>query len=196
MCDFDDLKTCAGCGESKGLFAFGAHKMGRNGKRSKCRECRKIEAAERNAKPEVKARTARVKKAYRATHAEEHAAYNRGWSEANPARTAATSKKWRDANRDHVRAKALKYARDNPARRSANQTKRHADQLLRTPAWSNPRKILGWYMAAGLSGLQVDHVIPLRGKLVSGLHVHNNLQLLTAMANRVKYNNFDVERQC
>jgi hypothetical protein len=36
-------------------------------------------------------------------------------------------------------------------------------------------------------------VIPLRGKLVSGLHVHNNLQVLPQSKNRKKHNCFEVE---
>lgn len=38
---------------------------------------------------------------------------------------------------------------------------------------------------------EIDHLIPLQGELVSGLHVHSNLQLLPAYANRLKSNKYD-----
>ena len=37
----------------------------------------------------------------------------------------------------------------------------------------------------------VDHVIPLSGETVSGLHVHTNLQIMGALANKVKSNVFE-----
>ena len=39
-------------------------------------------------------------------------------------------------------------------------------------------------------GMEVDHIIPLNGKLVSGLHTIGNLQYLTPNANRSKSNKF------
>ncbi len=37
----------------------------------------------------------------------------------------------------------------------------------------------------------VDHVIPLQGKNVSGLHIPANLQILTATANMKKGNKYE-----
>lgn len=191
-----EMKTCTGCGASKPLDCFGAHKIGLNGRRSRCRVCRAAEAAERNARPEVKAQNAATKTAYRASHRDEHAEYNRGWNARNPGRRAATCLKWSRSNPETVKANSRAYALANQAARTALQNKRHANKLLRTPAWANLRKIKGWYIAAGRQGLQVDHIIPLQGKLVSGLHVHTNLQLLTPEANRRKHNTFKVTAAC
>jgi hypothetical protein len=62
----------------------------------------------------------------------------------------------------------------------------------RVPPWADIGKIKEVYKLARQLGMTVDHVIPLRGKYVSGLHVHNNLQLLPAAVNFSKGNKFEV----
>jgi hypothetical protein len=39
-------------------------------------------------------------------------------------------------------------------------------------------------------GVSIDHIVPLCGQLVSGLHVHNNIQFLTTKENGRKHNSF------
>jgi len=58
----------------------------------------------------------------------------------------------------------------------------------RTPLWADKDKIAAIYKEAKRVGMSVDHDIPLRGKLVSGLHVENNLVLLPLSQNISKGN--------
>lgn len=75
--------------------------------------------------------------------------------------------------------------------------RRNAQKLKTTPIWLNKQQIeniQSFYNEAALltitTGIkyQVDHIIPLRGKNVSGLHVPWNLQVITAKANNIKGN--------
>lgn len=77
-------------------------------------------------------------------------------------------------------------------------TKNTADYLARrkaaTPRWSDLQAIAEIYQKARQMSAEtgiihhVDHIYPLRGKAVSGLHVPANLQILTATANLKKGN--------
>ena len=77
--------------------------------------------------------------------------------------------------------------------------KRRAAKLQRQVSWADKAVIAAIYKEARRltkeTGLphHVDHEIPLRGKLVSGLHVHNNLRIITAISNIEKGNRFEVE---
>jgi hypothetical protein len=67
-----------------------------------------------------------------------------------------------------------------------NATKAKYELKQQTPPWADLDKIREFYELAALSDLTVDHIIPLCGYIVSGLHVHTNLQLLTKSENCAK----------
>lgn len=75
---------------------------------------------------------------------------------------------------------------------TARQAKYKASKTLRTPKWVDyyqELEILDFYNKCP-KGYHVDHIIPLQGELVSGLHVLNNLQYLPAKENIAKNNRF------
>lgn len=69
----------------------------------------------------------------------------------------------------------------------ARQSKYRAAKLERTPSWANISSIKRFYDNCQV-GMHVDHIVPLQGELVCGLHVENNLQYLTAKENCSKGN--------
>lgn len=85
----------------------------------------------------------------------------------------------------------------NRGRYNASKAKRRAIKLQRTTKWltiTDFDKIKEYYIYANLfsktSGIQydVDHIIPLQGKNISGLHVPENLTIITAIENDRKGN--------
>ncbi len=106
---------------------------------------------------------------------------------------------WRSRNRLLSRENSKAWNRANKAKKNAHTKKREATKLNRTPKWLTSLhfdQIEVFYQEAQriteLPGIKmnVDHIVPLQGKNVSGLHVPWNLQVITAVANYTKHNNY------
>lgn len=88
---------------------------------------------------------------------------------------------------------------DRPALIRFRANKRRAAKLQRTPPWADLDAMRAIYAEAHRlthetgTPHHVDHEIPLQGELVSGLHVHTNLQILTGSENSKKRNRFEVQ---
>lgn len=65
-------------------------------------------------------------------------------------------------------------------------------KINRTPSWSDLDKIKEIYLNCPYDH-HVDHIIPLQGERVSGLHVPENLQYLPARENLSKGNRYIIE---
>jgi len=76
---------------------------------------------------------------------------------------------------------------ENKLKRVASTNKRRAIKLKAIPKWCNLDRIKEIYKNCP-KGYHVDHIVPLQGKNVCGLHVENNLQYLTAEQNIAKGN--------
>ncbi len=97
-------------------------------------------------------------------------------------------------NPSYIRGKVAKWRSDNPAKIREWVANRKAAQLQATPAWANRKYISIWYAFAksetDRTGMQVDvdHIVPLKGKTVCGLHNEHNMQLLFSNENNIKGN--------
>ena len=134
-----------------------------------------------NNKPETKARVAE-------------------WHAANRDRVAAARKRWAEKNKEKGLENSRRYAKENPEWKAAQCAKRRSRKLRACPPWLTKEQfdeIECFYMEAKRLFKEtnvphhVDHIVPLQGKLVSGLHVPWNLQVITASANVKKNNRYE-----
>ena len=102
---------------------------------------------------------------------------------------------WRNENKETVKKARDKWSSNNKHKLREKGMRRYISQTQQTPTWLNKGykvEIEGFYLFCQLfKGFQVDHIVPIRGKNVSGMHVPWNLQILTAEQNRAKSNFFN-----
>jgi len=105
---------------------------------------------------------------------------------------------------DHEKSKRLQLIRQKKRLPKAAEyaATRRAMKLQRTPSWLteiDKERIQNEYKLAALQTKltgelwHVDHVIPLQGKLVSGLHVPSNLKAIRGKENISKHNRFEIK---
>lgn len=103
-------------------------------------------------------------------------------------------REWRAKNPGHagVREARRRYKLGNPDQVSFGVAQRRASKLQRTPKWLTADDLWMMREAYGLAKLRnklfefkwhVDHIVPLQGATVSGLHVPWNLRVIPAVAN-------------
>lgn len=119
------------------------------------------------------------------------------YRKANPETTKAAVDNWRKYNPEKRKASSLSYYHRNKEKYIAKAAARRAKKLQAMPSWldeSDLKAIETLYKQsikmnkeAGKIVSHVDHIIPLQGKNVSGLHVPWNLQLMNAIENLRKH---------
>lgn len=94
--------------------------------------------------------------------------------------------------KERARVAGPAWAKANPGKVLARSNRYRAAKLKACPSWADSEAIERIYaLAAAISeatGVRhhVDHIVPLQGKIVRGLHVDNNLQILPAAHNQSK----------
>lgn len=138
----------------------------------------------------------------------------KAWYEKNKEYLKEVSKQWNKDNKEKIavkrsnlsekakinRAKAqARWRANNRDKANALKAKRRCELINATPSWvddTHLKDIESVYICSKLFSMytgekyHVDHIIPLKGKNVSGLHVYENLQILPAKENMRKNNSF------
>lgn len=185
------MKVCRLCSRTLPLSEFGPHKATRDRLKHECYSCKREQS-----------------KTHYQANRDVRLAQTASWSASNPDKVRAAGKKYREGNTGKTRAKALEYYhshkaqqrernrewyRRNPDWERAKMAGRRSGIKASTPRWANRNAILAVYkLARGMRqmGLEVhvDHIVPLNHRLVCGLHVEHNLQVLSARDNSSKGN--------
>ncbi len=183
------MKTCCKCKQSLPPEMFYKNKARKDNLSDECKECNK-EYYKHNYSKNKKKVIARVM----------------NWAKKNPEKTINKIRKWQQNNPEKVEKAIVKYRSNNPDRvkesnrkskrkrvilglRAAENAKRRAALLQRILPGTDLKAIEKVYINCP-PGMTVDHIVPLQGKTISGLHKVENLQYLTLSENSSKTNKY------
>jgi len=189
------MRLCVTCKAQKPLSEFYKRKDSPDGYRNDCKECRKTFSL-KNHYENQEQRKARFRAAYEKRKSENpnlsaeiYARYRESSLE--------KSKQYYQDNIEERRAKQRHWSKTNRGIANALGRKYKLKKAKATPLWLTPEQLYNmqctYNVAAQLSKTSsqkwhVDHIVPIRGKDVCGLHVPWNLQVLPAKMNMQKGN--------
>lgn len=119
------------------------------------------------------------------------------WKLANKVKVAEYDKQWQQQNKDKKAKNYKNWQVNNRAKVNSYNSYRRALELQATPSWLTESQKLHIECRYSLATMfsnntgepyHVDHIIPLNGKTVCGLHVPWNLQVIPAKENLRKSN--------
>lgn len=204
------MKRCPRCGETKTLDSFPRCTSRADGVYGHCKSChRDKQRARRLNEPErVKflkqldtlkhyAKRVEAKRAKYQRNKDAILAAQRDYAQRNKEKVAESKRRYYANNRDAVLAYHKRYYRQNPEKVMAWNTKRMEAIVRATPEWADLALVKRIYLlrdqyAEWFGGeWHVDHIVPLRGKTVCGLHVAWNLNVIRAEDNFAKQAKFN-----
>lgn len=172
------MRVCSKCGEHKAVDEFYRQAGCKDGLRPECKSCYR----------------SRVK-ANRENNLEATRETKRRYYQANADAIKKKSTTWQELNRDKSRAKQRAYYSRNKHDYLERKSRYRARTREATPAWSNAEIVQSFYQAVvilnshgGPVKYSVDHIVPLRNKLVCGLHAHTNMTIIPLPQNKAKNN--------
>lgn len=165
--EFSTTKKCSRCGVVKSTSFFYVDRSKNSGFKSSCKPC-----------------SPKKKKTYRPVCDEKY----RAKRAENYLR-----------NAEKIKARVSAYAKANPDKERERSAKRYAAKLQRTLTLTKEQKtalktiysFAEWVSKKTGSQHHVDHIVPLKGKNMSGLHVPWNLRVISEKENLRKKNKVD-----
>jgi hypothetical protein len=126
------------------------------------------------------------------------------WNRENKEKLNIASKNYYHRNKDtqefkdNNSRKTREWHKNNPSKVLEQSSRKRASKLKRIPSWLTNVDLFEmqciYVYAKSLNNVglnyHVDHIIPLRGKQISGLHIATNLQVIPATDNLIKSNTF------
>lgn len=189
------MKKCSTCQQILELKRFGSNRSKPDGLNSCCKQCvRARQFRNYHSNPQ---KCQQITKRWRSRNKERLTEYSKSYWTTNKDRLGARAKEYYQQNKEKLKEYAKKWKLANRARATAVENERRARQLKATPRWLTSQQkgwIQEWYNLAKWQECHyggkwhVDHIVPLRGKNVSGLHVPWNLQVIPAIENIRKGN--------
>lgn len=186
-------KKCTKCGIDQPLQNFPPRKSRKDGRCSHCHACNRGKTKLwKEANPERALALSRERFANNrdAANAGRAARYVEAMKDHEKrAKHNKSSGQWRLNHPDRAAKNASDWCRNNPDLNTARASRYRASKLMATPAWVEPDDLLPAYREARAKTVEtgilhhVDHIVPLKGKTVCGLHVPWNLRAIPAIEN-------------
>jgi hypothetical protein len=194
-----NTKQCRACREVKSVTDFHRYSRSKDGLKPICKPCNVAAAksyVQRNAE-----KVAAYQAEWSKRHPEKRREHIRNWAARNPERAkelareratrhagSETKRAWIAANRALIRGIKARWKAGNKDAVAADAARRRANELRAMPPWADQAAIGAVYAEAARLGLSVDHIVPLRSKIVCGLHYAANLRLIPLLDNIAKGN--------
>lgn len=184
-------KSCTKCKCTKLLTGFDHYSDKSRGKvrvRGHCKDCRR-----------------KMVKTYDRGNKVKKSEYNKKYKVENEDLLKVTSREYYAKNREWRLSYLKGWRKDNPDIVAYHGVKRRQKNRQATPKWltqDQKEQIKVIYEHArdcnlvGEGSYEVDHIVPIQGEYVCGLHVPWNLQVIPMDINRAKNNNYEPGLQC